>query len=457
MAGYFTDLRKFPIKIGFTSNMWSGLVETRYFETERHELVNSFRSGPSIQGREIVNLNDLLRSSRETTEEELFPHSPNKDLRRISNPLKPTGGQFDRYDRGHPFFLRKELKYEFSHPEVFLTSPLSGTKFWRGPLFVGLTTDDQPANVWPIAPEINTGYYAPRFINQTNPTVPIAGIGQFLGEMERLPKFFFDPAYLEHKINAFRLLGGDYLNVAFGWIPFVKDLQKAASIAIRANEYAKQIYRDSGFWVRRKRKLEPMVTTSVKRYRDFTPYRFQYLDSGPADDFLESPPGLYGPLEVVENRSETYSFSAAFQYFIEGDGTFLSEADERLKAVDRLLGIKPTPSVLYELMPYSWLLDWVTNVGDVVSNWTQFMDERLVMPYCYLMRETRIDKIGTAGGLHFYSIPGTTAASTVQTTVQKERVRGTPYGFGLSPDSFSPLQWSILAALGLSKGPRRLP
>jgi hypothetical protein len=414
--------------------MWSGFVETRYFNTSRRELVNSFRSGPSVNGKEIVSSHDLIETAK------------------LNNPK----GQFNKFDTGHSFLSRKEVSYVFSHPDVFLTSPVFPTRFFRGPLFVDLDFPGHGTGVWPVVPEINTGYYAPKFIADSNPTTPIAGIGQFLGEMERLPKFFFDPNYLAHKINVARLAGSDYLNVAFGWVPFVSDLQKAVTIALRANEYAKQIYRDSGFWIRRKRKLEPIVQTFVKRTESNYPYRLQYLDSSQADIFF-APPGRYGPLEVVEERRETYSFSAAFQYFIEGDGTFLSEAESQLKAVDRLLGIKPTPSVLYELMPYSWLIDWVTNVGDVVSNWTQFMDDRLVMPYCYLMRETQDRITGTAPNLNFYSLSGTQAASTVQLTVQKERVRGTPYGFGLNPDSFTARQWAILGALALSKGPRRLP
>jgi hypothetical protein len=135
----------------------------------------------------------------------------------------------------------------------------------------------------------------------------------------------------------------------------------------------------------------------------------------------------------------------------------LQRADEELRVLDRILSVKITPSVLYELMPYSWLIDWMSNVGDVVSNWTAFMDDRLVMPYCYLMRETHVVRTATAYDVGLYSFGHKMHVSAVQETVQKERVRGTPYGFGLSPESFTLKQWAILGALGLTKGPRSLP
>jgi hypothetical protein len=39
---------------------------------------------------------------------------------------------------------------------------------------------------------------------------------------------------------------------------------------------------------------------------------------------------------------------------------------------------------------------------------------------------------------------------------QKERVRATPYGFGLDLGSLNPRQWAILASLGLTRAPQRL-
>jgi hypothetical protein len=432
LPGYYTDSREYSQKFAFTSNIY-GFIHTDYSSYTRHERVDSFRSGRGESGKEITSSRDLIASA--------------------------TDGQksrFNKFDTGHSFLSRKELPIKHSFPGVFLTSPVDSTKFFRGPLEVPLDTDTTSGAVWPLVSTINTGYYAPRFVAQTNPTTPIAGIGQFLGEIERLPKFFLNESYLRYRVNYFRLLGNDYLNVAFGWLPFISDLKKAVDVAIHANDLARQIYQDSGRWIRRKRTLDPIVNTVLKRYKTANPYRLNFLDSNQAAVFFVGG-NQYGDLTVEDTITETYSFSAAFQYFIEGDGTFLGEADSQLKALDRLLGFKPTPSVLYELMPYSWLIDWMSNVGNVVSNWTQFMDDRLVMPYCYLMRTTHVKRVATARDVRLYSYPNPISPTTTQETVQKERVRGTPFGFGLDPDGFTGRQWAILAALGLSKGPRSLP
>jgi hypothetical protein len=433
LSGYFTDRRESRDRFAFTSNWFTGFTETRYSDYTRHELVNSFRSGLGALGKESISSHDLLADATDGVK-----------------------GRFDKFDTGHTFFSRKELSIKHSFPEVFLRSGTNPSRIFRGPLSVLLDAPGHPASSWPLIPEINTGYYGPLFISRSNPTTPIAGLGQFAGEMNRLPKFFMNPDYLARKINYFRLLGNDYLNVTFGWLPFVNDLRKAVQVALRANTLASQIYRDSGKWVRRKLKDEPRTSVTTTREEFFFPYRLDYLDGSGADVFFNGS-GRYGSLKIQEELVETYSFSAAFQYFIEGDGSFLSEAGNQLKVVDRLLGYKLTPAVLYELMPYSWLIDWMSNVGSVVSNWTQFMDDRLVMPYCYLMRESINTRRATAEGVDLYSFPNKVSPVSIQVTVQKERVRGTPFGFGLNPDGFSDRQWAILAALALTRGPRKLP
>jgi len=55
-------------------------------------------------------------------------------------------------------------------------------------------------------------------------------------------------------------------------------------------------------------------------------------------------------------------------------------------------------------------------------------------------------KLGSVGGVsQFFQV------------TQKERYRASPYGFGTNPENYSPSQWAILAALGLTKGGNKLP
>ena len=53
------------------------------------------------------------------------------------------------------------------------------------------------------------------------------------------------------------------------------------------------------------------------------------------------------------------------------------------------------------------------------------------------------------GGANFVS--GKRSAGWYAQVERKQRSVGSPFGFGLSPGDFSARQWSILAALGLTR------
>jgi hypothetical protein len=122
-----------------------------------------------------------------------------------------------------------------------------------------------------------------------------------------------------------------------------------------------------------------------------------------------------------------------------------------------VLGVLPNPETFYNLTPWSWLVDWKLNVGDVLKNITYLGKDGLVMRYGYIMEKIVRVETDTLSGLvsNTSSAPYPTIVQRY-TTVSKRRIRATPYGFGLNPASFSKKQWAILAALGISKGSNQL-
>jgi hypothetical protein len=108
------------------------------------------------------------------------------------------------------------------------------------------------------------------------------------------------------------------------------------------------------------------------------------------------------------------------------------------------------------LTPWSWMIDWFIDVQSAIMTGGLLQSDHLKMRWAYLMRETRIETSSTmdATGL-FYSGPqGPVSASAHY--VRKERVRGTPFGFGINPAALTAQQWAILAALAISKGPKQI-
>jgi hypothetical protein len=52
-----------------------------------------------------------------------------------------------------------------------------------------------------------------------------------------------------------------------------------------------------------------------------------------------------------------------------------------------MFGFQPTPSLIYNLTPWTWLIDYFTNLGDLYDNLSRGVEDRLIAEYFYLMHE----------------------------------------------------------------------
>jgi len=121
-----------------------------------------------------------------------------------------------------------------------------------------------------------------------------------------------------------------------------------------------------------------------------------------------------------------------------------------------LLGLQGlTPALLWELTPFSWLIDWFANIGTLISVNQALQENNLVLRYGYLMQKNTALVTIAHPGYPFYT--GHTGPLSATLTYEwKQRVRATPYGFGINTATLSASQWAILAALGLTSGPKSL-
>jgi hypothetical protein len=124
------------------------------------------------------------------------------------------------------------------------------------------------------------------------------------------------------------------------------------------------------------------------------------------------------------------------------------------RAID-LLGLELTPEVLWEITPWSWLLDWFTNIGEVVEGLTTFGLSNTILNYAYstLRREALLtvnvdpkswlsqDPQNRISGSPVYAM----------NIDQKVRIAASPFGFGTSLSALTGAQWAILGALGLAR------
>jgi hypothetical protein len=136
---------------------------------------------------------------------------------------------------------------------------------------------------------------------------------------------------------------------------------------------------------------------------------------------------------------------------------------------DALYGIALSPSVLWELTPWSWAVDWFTNAGDVINNVTSFGLAGLVMRYGYMMEES-IERIVAEGrcpdaNVGDFAIVGNNKQPAIVNlrhvpsgtyvvgteSVTKRRRPASPFGFSVGWEGLSPTQLAITAALGITR------
>jgi len=388
---------------------------------------------------------------------------------RLRRPLILERDPFDfvwmrgvRYDTGHPFSTFKK-ETSFSHPYINI-SGRNGTRY-RGPLVPSRT-----------AFGLANGYMDPIFnsltalggtaVNLTRPNNSIASVSQTLAELKRegLPQLPTQSyvKWLRDEIRSFRGLGKDYLNIQFAWIPVINELVNILNAVTTVPKVLEQLQRDSGKQVRRKFRFEDERTITADSVQISGAVITTAHNSNDNNRmFAEVVPGnpnlVYnsGPLRKTEQTVTKSWFSGAYTYYFETDEDLFSKARMYAQLAEKLLGLRITPEVLWELAPWSWLADWFANFGDVISNVSGFMSDGLVMRYGYMMQTVVRTRTLTQDGIRLEGYPSFPYSVSYVTT-SKQRVRATPFGFGLNPIDFTDRQWAILAALALAKAPRSL-
>lgn len=289
-------------------------------------------------------------------------------------------------------------------------------------------------------------------IARTRPTKPQVEMGQFFAEARDLKSLDEIGGWQQRadKLrNLARRVGNTHITVQFALLPFVRDLVDFANTVLDIEKIIKQLDRDSGKVVRRRTTLIKEGSSNVA----------VIIPNGSATGDPSLPLPMYqtrGVLLRTTTVTRSVWFSGAYIYHLpKPGGGFRYETQRAALLLRYLFGASMTPDLIWNLAPWSWAIDWRTNIGDVISNFSSFTGDNLVLKYGYLMEEKTSAVVYTLKGTtlkNFGSIDGV----QVHTQRVRSRIHGTPYGFGLNPSSFTAKQWSIIGALGISRLPRAL-
>lgn len=401
----------------------SGLSDTKTFDAPNHKAITRIES---ITTRGNPGWN--RRPGHYDQPEQATHKWPNTD----------RGGNcvHTRYD----FMRDPQLSYTYAGNGLFNIQ----TPIWTSPW--GLNGDPEWAirGAFPAAPSDDAlDTLGTNVSSYMSPTRPRAALFTTIVECYRegLPA-------LSSALKRGRVLGGgseDWLNFSFGIKPLWNDLMSVAQAMLDVDSLLEQWQRDSGKLVRRRTQRKPVV---IDRSHQAFP------DSVGYPPLINSSYKRSGIRSVDSYRETETWFSGAFKYKVHFDPSFLGQVKYLNEGARYILGLSFDPKTIWSVLGWSWLVDWVFNVGPVLENFTQNYMNESVMAYGYMMSKETFQYSESLSNLEIYLPTGgfTTvqAYSGVNYSTFKRR-QATPFGFGLNWTGFSPFQLSILAALGLSR------
>lgn len=244
--------------------------------------------------------------------------------------------------------------------------------------------------------------------------------------------------------------GGEYLNAVFGWAPLANDVKAIYDCYRKMDSLFKRLKAENGKKVRRKATLVNDTTRTTDTY-------IGPCLAYPQDHYTNNVPGQSKTMATLDIEDST-------RIWVVGAGSYyipdIDSVEFHKKFLEQIYGARPSLAILYELMPWSWLIDYFTNVGDVIQYHFGPQLGTYVHQYSYLMRHRKITKTYRGGSGWTWSQPDAYQEAIYKPAPEfiarevyetKERIAATPYGFGLKLSDLSSKQLAILTALGLSK------
>jgi hypothetical protein len=378
------------------------------------------------------------------------------------------------YNDGGPLLVKKKKVFikRSGHHYVFYHSSLG---WYDGKMYIN------PYIPSPEPSPISLVGWGVKGYNATIPTHPIYQLGVSIGELKDLP------GMVSQTKQGFRLLmkhhfsltsgvktvrdflkrakslpkgtGDAYLYGAFGLYPMLQDLLFLLQMQQKLDKKIDWLRRHNGKAVRRK------ITLNEDGFSEDIPRNVSpFVTVGPtlSTDLYAPGQGSSQAFPILKTYQRRIWFAAKYRYYIPelAKDPRINPPSGDLKRF--LLGLSPDPSIIYKLMPWSWLIDWFVPVGSSLSNVYNMAKYGVIAQYAYVMCSESFTyqapgKIilhsGKLSPSFTWVSPDWTFSGVSRTEYEfRQREVANPFGFGVTYASLSAYQWSILAALGLSRG-----
>lgn len=361
------------------------------------------------------------------------------------------GEDINAYDRGHEFRTTKFWRMFSTFVDVprFRDNHLLR---YKGPIWC-LRPGEQ---LWPSVPfDTSTSdlgrlhALGNRAIAQSAPTRPEAQLGQFIEQLYMLPSL---PFLRMLKGRGPGNPGSEYLNVVFGWKPLLGDIQTLALAITDSDKLVRQMRDQMSKMYHRK-----VFLVDQERTTTVTPCDLQF-DAPPVYEpqyrTLGSVCPTTGPNSVqLDQKIESVYFVGLFSFYFQEMESFLGKLTAYMSLAQQLLGGELTLDQLWEVTPWSWLIDWFTDTQEFFARLSRLSEDSLVLRYGYVMRSLLATRTYMSPNITSFDGTVIPTPQSSYSAYKVERVRSTPYGFGVDLTGMTPARWAILAALGFTLAP----
>ena len=328
-----------------------------------------------------------------------------------------------RWSGGGAWFMTKN-SYAYS-PATIFDGTVRGSAILQG---LGFSYTGLPMNV-PTESSLKVdGTHA---INQTIPTTPAFDLSVAIGEIRQdgIPRTIGFDQWRERTLRA-KNAGSEYLNVEFGWLPLVSAVRDFASAVNNGDAIFTKYLREANHSIK---KSFQFPDEQESRFVDTAKFSTNPAGAGPS-----------GTGSLFQTTFKRKWFEADYVYHVPMGSDMNSALQRHASYARKVLGVRLTPDVLWNLSPWSWAADWFGNTGEVMANISNLGSDGLVMRHAYIMCHTQRLTEWRAPIRGKYSH---------RTYVEDSKIRipASPYGFGVTYESLTPRQVAVIAALGISR------
>jgi len=245
----------------------------------------------------------------------------------------------------------------------------------------------------------------------------------------------------------------DFLNIQFGWLPFIGDIFKLCDAVIFSQQYVHDISVMNNTWVKRK-KVFPKVDSLTRIKRLYSPGCEPSGSNimGLCRDMTLDGISCKGYMDVWDKSSTLVWSEGEYKYYRPEFDMTMGSYDSVFNDFRRFLTItggRVNPIHVWRAIPWTWAIDWFARVGENIKTADAMFLDGWLSRDLYLMHH-RIREIYSDHFFNFFSGGVTLQWSRLIDTKQR-KVSDTPYTFGLTGKNLTANQWAILTALGLSR------